>query len=748
MKSVTTAAVAAVVGLAWVGVLRGEDWVPAEQWLPQSYWLVLEIPSLAQAQKSFQTTALHDIWTEPDVQAAVKGLRDVVGDKLPPEGFVKKHLGVKLRDFTSLFAGQVCLALGMSPESLEKEIPTFVLVADLGENVARFNEVVRTVVGKIREQEEVEHHVEKVNGREFHTLGPAGDDPLVYTFVGRALLASWSRPELERLAPRVGKRQPDSLAQGAMWRHVVTQDRDTAPFLRSCFDMSKVLDFLRTLTTAEQLGEYSRRDVEQTLRVVDVLGLKGLRFFVSSLSARGRGLENRGALAFSAPRKGVLKAILPKGVPDTTLAFVPQNVNSMAAGTIDLGLAWDSVTAGLRAATEGPQRYDHLMGGLRGFEQQLQLSIRNDLLGAMGPTFAVFVQPGGAGLLGGLTGLVIVAECPAPQKLDAAIQKLCSLGAGHFQLQTIPGEVPVRYLQFGQQMPIGITPSYAIANGHVVIGLMSQTVRSILARVKAGGPSVLDNPAFQQAMAGMPAERLSLQFCDTKSSLPAMYNGLLPLVQTISRVTGIQINAALLPPSEVIAKHLFPAGSVTYGEDGMLKWRDYSPAGPLSYLSTGHSSSTAAMLAGMLLPALTRSRADARKMKCRSNLRRIGIAGVQYLDQKGEQKWFPRKLEDLVTAKIIDEPTVFICPCTDDKPQPGKFVCSYESAFDRLGVRTDDSVPGDLLHTWDKLGNHDAGRHVCFMDGHVEFLTEAQFQEALKRLDEYGAKLKQERGVK
>lgn len=746
MKSVTAAAVAAVVGLAWAGVLRGEDWVPAEQWLPQSYWLVVEVPSLAQARKSFQTTALHDIWTEPDVQAAVKGLRDAVGDKLPPEGFVKKHLGVELRDVTSLFAGQVCLALGMSPESLEKEIPMFVLVADLGENVARFKEVVGTVVGRIREQADVEHHVEKVNGREFYTLGPAGDDPLVYTFVGRALLASWSRPALERLAPRVGKRQPDSLAQGAMWRQVVAQDRDTVPFLRSCFDVTKIFDFLKTLTTAEQMGEYDRQDVEKALRVMDAIGLRGLRFFVSSLSARGKGLENRGALAFSAPRKGVLKAVLPKRVPDATLAFVPQNVNSVVAGTIDLSVAWDSVMAGLRTASEGTVAYNPLMSGLRGFEQQLQLSIRNDLLGALGPTFSVFVQPGGGRLLGGLTGLVIVAECPAPQKLDAVIQKLCSLGAGHFQLQTIPGEVPVRYLQFGQQMPIGITPSYAIANGHVVIGLMSQTVRSILARVKAGGPSVLGNPAFQQAMAGMPAERLSLQFCDTKSSLPAMYNGLLPLVLEIRRATGIRINTALLPPSEVIARHLFPAGAVTYEEDGMLKWRDYSPAGPLSYLSTGQGSGTAGMLTGML--SLSRLRASTLKMKCRSNLRQIGIAGVQYLDQKGDQKWFPRKLEDLVTAKIIREPTVFICPCTDDKPQPGKFVCSYESAFDRLGVRTDDSVPGDLLHTWDKLGNHDAGRHVCFMDGHVEFLTEAQFQEALKRLDEYGAKLKQERGVK
>ena len=192
-----------------------------------------------------------------------------------------------------------------------------------------------------------------------------------------------------------------------------------------------------------------------------------------------------------------------------------------------------------------------------------------------------------------------------------------------------------------------------------------------------------------------------------------------------------------------------------------------------------------AVLAGMLMPALSRARQEARKTKCRSNLRQLGIALVQYLDSFGNHRYFPYPIEAegvdagsateegsgfcgaaflaaLYWSGMVTEPGIFICPSSDDDNHQGKdfgdpddpdVPPGYNTFFQENEVGGDDDsaqygfivsyaskaqwkMPGDGRPLTDRLPsdtviasddtqgteNHSDGFCLLFNDGHVDWL--------------------------
>ena len=99
-----------------------------------------------------------------------------------------------------------------------------------------------------------------------------------------------------------------------------------------------------------------------------------------------------------------------------------------------------------------------------------------------------------------------------------------------------------------------------------------------------------------------------------------------------------------------------------------------------------------AILAGMLLPALSKAREEARQLKCKNNLKQLGTTLQQYLDGPGGHRYFPYPTQDdnyvkpgesdifskgsgfsgasflalLYWSGVLTEPNIFICPSTSD----------------------------------------------------------------------------------
>jgi prepilin-type N-terminal cleavage/methylation domain-containing protein/prepilin-type processing-associated H-X9-DG protein len=134
-----------------------------------------------------------------------------------------------------------------------------------------------------------------------------------------------------------------------------------------------------------------------------------------------------------------------------------------------------------------------------------------------------------------------------------------------------------------------------------------------------------------------------------------------------------------------------------------------------------------AILAGMLLPALSKAREKARRINCAGNLKQIGLALLMY---SGEYDGFFPNDDTLSTADkgklgvlnvqgYLNNGKVYGCPSET-------IVSTVASASDYIyigsGIKDDNNNPTANSLAYDRSGNHPANawRNILFIDGHVE----------------------------
>jgi len=109
------------------------------------------------------------------------------------------------------------------------------------------------------------------------------------------------------------------------------------------------------------------------------------------------------------------------------------------------------------------------------------------------------------------------------------------------------------------------------------------------------------------------------------------------------------------------------------------------------------------LLAGMLLPALSRAREDSTRMRCRRTLHQLAAGMATYLSVFGDGAWYACPLRrgirpddyngaewltSLYWTGIVADPEVFICGSSPDSNDQGRDLGTHHAVPGRFGSQT------------------------------------------------------------
>jgi prepilin-type processing-associated H-X9-DG protein len=475
-------------------------------------------------------------------------------------------------------------------------------------------------------------------------------------------------------------------------------------------------------------------------QIRDSLGISGLHEVITTAGFDGKDWQSQAFIGASEANTGILALLHGAPISQDLLKAIPQTADRASAGRLDL----DSLLGHIRdvVAQIDPETGDQFDQGLANINQMAGLDIRKDFLAALGDEWATYSDRGVAGP--GFLGTVVVNRLrdadTAEKSIDQLTQRINMILAQaigqpeikiEFHQQVIDG-LTVHYLA----IPL-VTPSWAISDGNLYLGLYPQVVTAAADQVKNHAPSILDRTEYQTVMKRLgdhPAG--AVEFCNLPVTAVDSYTDSLMISRLytgFADIFGVHPPVMMVPPLKKLLPELSPSGGITWTDAQGMHAKSISPF-PGADLVAGASMSNAivgeeAMMVSILLPSLNKARETANRAKCASNMHQIGLAILLYQNDNNQK--YPDDLGTLTKTEQITA-QCFLCP-SGSTALPANFgtmtpddIAKWvndNSDYVYLGKGLKgDKAGANFIILYEKDGAHGGeGMNMLFGDGHAEW---------------------------
>jgi len=545
-----------------------------------------------------------------------------------------------------------------------------------------------------------------------HTLKDNDDVPLYWGWAGNYLVAAVND------------------GSGAATKHLASPRGTASTNLKRIPGGNDVLlthiGVQKALRFIDAFGREDGADEEMDMvrAVVKELGLSGVKTVTERVGFSGADVVVHSLVEMPTPATGLPGTFKP--VNPAWFRAVDGRAVQAGALNWDVAATYDLAMRVVKMVSPD-DIYPEIQGGIEELESAIQCRIREGLLKSLSGPALYYTLPAGMMTEAPMGGFVAIAKLSDAELFE---QTMTSLGKfisaesdGGLQISSQKQDDgrtvhtwAVAPLAFAQVMP-----TWSVADDHVVLGsngaLCSLGVKQ-LASKGADGKSLADTDGFKKIRPQLPQNLISLTYADSAVQFKQMRMQLQqvwPLLTMGAMQAKIKL-PVMLPALDHIADDMTPSVQYSYfGPEGLHSHY----RGPGLEVSTGAIAGSA-VGAGILMPALSRARNQARRVASMSNLKQIGLALHMWAEDNDGR--FPDelgKLEPYVSGGSrvwesprkpvgFEGPSYLYIPGQTRKMDYHNMLVYENPAFCRDGV------------------------NAVFLDGHVEFLKPDEFRRKLE----------------
>ena len=499
---------------------------------------------------------------------------------------------------------------------------------------------------------------------------------------------------------------------------------------------------------------------ERFQRLIDALGAAKATAAAGSVRIVDHGMYTKVRLLSSPPYRGLL---LPFGGPalsDQDLNDLPDDADLVAAMKLSPETAYAELRHVLRQID--PELETDLLRTIGQAEQELGISIAEDILGNLGDNWTLCSAPSQGGFL---TGTVLTVGIKDSRTVTAAMRKIEEhqrkqtepttgpttrqaeqaqstrpqlpdrRGGLKLSVQTIKaGRTEIQYLCLPRGAPLRLAPAWAVHKDKLYLAGWPQVIESAIDNVGRRSKPLIQDPDFRKLRARFDSRASALLYVNWPKILRQSYS---------RRLVGAMIDRRTL--ASKMGLEAIPAWPMALSKLETYTWPEITAISAdkqgvvlEAYGSQPSSLIVVPALAHVVMPAFFSARAEARKVRASANLKAIVKAIAMYVEDSASGGDYPPDLASLVGRQAIT-PADLVSPASGRKPPEfadGRLVGEIDYIY--IQPPPDAGPAERLITVYERPENyHGKGTWVAFADCHVEWLDMDSFRQALRLTQEH-----------